>query len=90
MSWIRTFSARESEGELKAVYERMQQRPMPPPYRPPHGDAPGIIRAHSQDPTLMALVFGGMSATLAQGDTLTWPQRELINTTTSLVNQCFY
>jgi len=67
----------------------MRQRPMPKVYQPPHGGTPGIIRAHSLDPALIGIVFGGMSASLAT-DTLAWPLRELVNTATSLANQCSY
>ena len=90
MAWIRLVGRRDADSALGTVYERMAARPMPPVYRPPHGDAPGIIRAHSLDPSLIGLVFGGMSASLAAGDTLAWTQRELVNASTSRLNQCFY
>jgi hypothetical protein len=89
MAFIRTIDAREATGALAATYARMKERPMPSVYVPPHGGAPGIIRAHSLDPQLIAIVFGGMSASLAS-DTLSWPHRELINTATSFANQCSY
>ncbi len=63
---------------------------MPRVYAPPHGGAPGIVRAHSLDAKLIEIVFGGMSVSLATEETLAWPRRELVNTVTSLVNQCFY
>ena len=89
MAWIRTIDEHEATGELAMIYSRLRERPMPSVYRAPHGGAPGIVLAHSLDPTLMALTFGGMSASNAS-DTLSWPLRELINTSTSLANQCFY
>jgi hypothetical protein len=89
MAWIRTIDSPEASGDLAAVYARMRERPMPTVYRPPHGGAPGIIRAHSLDPELIGIVFGGMSASLAT-DSLAWPLRELVNTATSLANQCLY
>lgn len=89
MAWIQTYFAREATGELAAMYERMWARPMPRPYHAPHGDMAGIIRAHSLDPALMAVTFGGVGASLA-GEPLTWPQREVLNTATSRQNQCFY
>lgn len=79
----------QSTGALRAVYEKMMQRPMPPVYRPTHGDAAGIIRAHSPDPELLRRIFT-ISGTLAADTALTWPQRELVNTVTSRLNQCFY
>jgi len=78
-----------STGLLREVYEQMMSRPMPPTYVPPHGDAPGIIRAHSLDPDLMRRVFR-LSGTLNGQGPLTWPQRELVNAVTSRLNQCFY
>jgi len=89
MAWIHTIDAHEATGPLAAVYARMRERPMPKAYLPPHGGTPGIIRAHSLDPKLIELVFGGMSASLAT-DTLPWPLRELVNTATSRINQCLY
>jgi hypothetical protein len=90
MAWLPTLGRRDADPALAAMYDRMAGRPMPSVYQPAHGDAPGIIRAHSLDPALMPLVFAGMSASLAAGDTLTWPQRELVNAATSRQNQCFY
>jgi len=90
MAWIRLIGRRDADRALAAVYEKMALRPMPAVYQPPSGDAPGIIRAHSLDPSLIGLVFGGMSASLAAGDTLAWAQRELVNASTSRLNQCLY
>jgi|HubBroStandDraft_1064217.scaffolds.fasta_scaffold897732_2 hypothetical protein len=90
MAWIQIIARRDADAALAATYERMAARPMPSVYKPSHGDAPGIIRAHSLDPELMPLVFGGMSASLAAGDTLTWAERELVNASTSRLNQCLY
>jgi hypothetical protein len=89
MAFITMIPSERAEGELLEVYRAMAARPMPAPYRAPHGGAPGIIRAHSLDPTLMRLTFS-ISGTLNAAGVLTWPQRELINTVTSSVNQCFY
>lgn len=88
MAWLRTISRAEAVGPLAEAYEAMANRPMPPAYRPAHGDAPGIIRAHSLDPALMAVTFT-VSGTLA-GETLPWAQRELLASVTSHTNQCFY
>lgn len=79
----------QSTGALRAVYDRMLQRPLPPVYRPPHGGAPGIITAHSLDPELIPRVFT-TSSTLNGAGPLTWPERELVNAITSRLNQCFY
>jgi hypothetical protein len=90
MAWLNLVGFNESQGELRETYQRMRIRPMPPAYRPPHNGAPGIILAHSLDPAGIDLVFGGMSSSLANDGALSWRQRELVNTVTSLTNQCFY
>lgn len=79
----------ESTGALREIYDRMRERPMPAVYRPGHGGAPGIIQAHSLDPHLIPKVFA-TSTTLNGAGPLSWPERELINTITSRLNQCFY
>lgn len=78
-----------STGVLREIYERMLERPLPPTYRPAHGGAPGIVVAHSLDPLLIPKVFG-TSSTLNGAGPLAWPERELINATTSRLNQCLY
>ena len=78
-----------STGELRDIYDRMRERPMPPAYRPSHGGIPGIIEAHSLDPDLIAKVFGA-STTLNGAGPLSWVERELVNAMTSRLNQCLY
>lgn len=78
-----------STGALREIYDRMLARPLPPVYRPPHGGAPGIVQAHSLDPQLIPRVFG-CSSTLNGAGPLAWPERELVNTVTSRLNQCLY
>jgi hypothetical protein len=78
-----------SRGQLRDTYDRMRERPLPPVYRPSHGGAPGIITAHSLDPELIPRVFA-TSSTLNGAGPLSWPERELVNATTSRLNQCFY
>lgn len=88
MAWIRTVDKHEARGELAEVYRAMAERKMPAAYLPPHGGAPGIIRAHSLDPRLMQVAFA-TSATNHQGE-LDWAERELISAAASRANQCFY
>ena len=78
-----------STGELRELYDRMRARPLPPVYRPAHGGVAGIITAHSLDPMLIPYVFA-CSTTLNGAGPLSWPERELVNATTSRLNQCFY
>jgi hypothetical protein len=90
VAWLKLVGFNESQGDLRATYQRMRARPLPAVYRPPHGGPPGIMLAHSLDPRGIEVVFGGMSSSLASGGALNWAQRELVNTVTSLTNQCFY
>ena len=78
-----------STGELREIYDRARERPLPPVYRPKHGGVPGIIAAHSLAPRIIPLVFG-CSTTLNGSGPLTWPERELVNALTSRLNQCLY
>jgi hypothetical protein len=89
MAHLPVIGFRDATGPLREAYERMRGRPLPPVYVPKHGDSPGIIRAHSLDPALLPRVFGFSGNLNGQGP-LTWSQRELVNTVTSRLNQCFY
>jgi hypothetical protein len=90
---IRTISMAEATGDLRDTYAAMAARPMPAAYRPPHGGAPNIIRAHSLDAGWMRTTFA-ISATLhgpgPVGAGLSWRQRELLAAATSRTNQCRY
>ena len=88
MAWLGMISKAEATGVLADAYAAMDERPMPPVYRAPHGEAAGIIRAHSLDPELMRRTFG-VSGALA-GSQLPWADRELLASATSRTNQCFY
>jgi alkylhydroperoxidase family enzyme len=88
MAWLTTVPRAEAEGALADAYAAMDARPMPAVYRAPHGEAAGIIRAHSLDPELLRRTFAvsGALATTA----LPWADRELLASVTSRTNQCFY
>jgi alkylhydroperoxidase family enzyme len=88
MAWLTTISRAQASGRLAEAYAAMDARPMPPIYRAPHGDAAGIIRAHSLDPELLRRTFGVSGALSATR--LSWPDRELLASVTSRTNQCFY
>lgn len=89
MAHLRIIAPTDATGLLAETYARMASRPMPPVYRPTHGGLAGIIRAHSLDPALMPRAFG-FSSGVNQAGPLAWPQRELVATATSRLNQCFY
>jgi hypothetical protein len=89
MAWIRMIDTADAEGDLREVYAGMATRPMPSAYRPPHGGAAGIQRAHSLDPMLMRVTFA-TSGTIHQGEELAWAERELIAAVASRTAQCLY
>jgi hypothetical protein len=78
-----------STGELREIYDKMRERPLPPVYRPAHGGVAGIIVAHSLDPKLIPRVFA-CGTTVNGAGPLSWPERELVNAITSRLNQCVY
>jgi hypothetical protein len=88
MAWLATISRQEATGQLAETYAAMAARPIPDAYRPPHDDAPGIIRAHSLDPELLRRTFS-VSGSLHRS-ALDWANRELVSSVTSRTNQCFY
>lgn len=88
MAWLETIPRRTAEGKLAEIYAAMAARPIPDAYRPPHDDAPGIIRAHSLDPELMGRTFAITGA--LHGTALDWAERELVSSVTSRTNECFY
>jgi alkylhydroperoxidase family enzyme len=88
VAYLRVIGKREADGDLLDAYLAMAARPMPSVYLPAHGDAPGIIRAHSLDPELLRRAFA-VSGSLSN-DALAWHSRELVNSATSRENECFY
>lgn len=90
MSWLPTIGKVNATGTLAEIYARIPKLPLPRVYFPPDGEIPAMIRAHSVDPQLIPLVFGGVAASLFTDETLSWARREIVNTATSYANQCFY
>ena len=90
MPHLRIIDPTEATGALAELYDRMRSRPAPEIYRPAHGGIAGIIRAHSLDAALMPCAFGFSGCVNQAPGPLTWPERELIATVTSRLNQCFY
>jgi len=69
MAYLQIIGKRDADGDLLAAYQAMAARPMPSVYQPDHGDAPGIIRAHSLDPELLRRAFavsGSLSNDLSE------------------------
>jgi hypothetical protein len=89
MAWIATIDRAAATGELREVYDQLAARPIPAPYRPPHGGSPGIHRAHSLDARLLFAVFR-TTGSLHGGDGLSWSERELVAATSARTAGCFY
>jgi hypothetical protein len=89
MAWLPVIDLADADGELRDTYRALLDRPMPSAYRPPHGGAPGIHRAHSLDPGLMRVVFATSGAS-HQGEELGWAERELISASVSRISECRY
>lgn len=83
-----TISRAQATGMLADAYAAMDERPMPSVYQAPHGEVAGIIRAHSLDPELLRRTFSVSGALAICG--LPWADRELLASTASRTNQCFY
>jgi alkylhydroperoxidase family enzyme len=88
VAYLRVIGKQQADDDLLAAYAAMAARPMPSVYRPDHGDAPGIIRAHSLDPELLRRTFAVSGA--LNNDALGWQSRELVNSVTARENECFY
>ena len=88
MAWLEIISRSQATGDLAEVYAAMEAQPMPSVYQQNSSDVAGIIGAHSLDANLLTATFG-VSATLGSTG-LPWPDRELLASTTSRANQCFY
>lgn len=88
MAYLRMIGKQEADGDLLEAYLAMAARPIPSAYVPAHGDAAGIIRAHSLDAELLRRTFAVSGA--LNNDLIPWHSRELINSVTARENECFY
>jgi alkylhydroperoxidase family enzyme len=98
MTWIRTISPREADPELQAAYEDSHAG-YPPEYqiRVPaladveeEGGAAGIVASHSLIPDALRHAFSTFAALMAPDLPLTRRQQEMITTTVSALNHCYY
>jgi hypothetical protein len=82
----------DAQGELLEIYEGYAANAgsRPAVYDTPGGDAANIVRAHSLDVEGLVLAFS-LSGAIHWGPAARpWAEREMINTVTSRVNNCFY
>jgi hypothetical protein len=81
-----------AQGKLREIYEGYEKMAgsRPAVYSAPGGDVANIIRAHSLDPEGLSLAFAIGGAIHWGPMSRPWAEREMINTVTSRVNNCFY
>jgi hypothetical protein len=97
MTWIRVVRPGPDQPELAAALSA-GTRDYPPEYAPGAGDerlpesvrADSIVMAHSLIPNALQHVFAGYGALLDPSLPLTRRQHEMIATTVSALNRCFY
>jgi len=98
MTWIRTVSPAQATPELLAAYENARTG-YPPEYavRVPslavmegESGAAGIMSSHSLIPQALRHAFSTFAALMAPDLPLTRRQQEMITTTVSALNRCFY
>lgn len=89
MASLQMIDPAHATGPLAEAFDRMRSRKMNPAYQTLHGGLPGIVRAHSLDAQLMGKVFA-LSGLVNGAGPMSWPHRELVAATTSVLNQCFY
>jgi len=92
MAWIKTIGINDPElgPELGEAYQSLAQG-MPPEYHIGGGnDVAGIVKSHSLDPAVLKGIFSGGLALINGPSPLSRREREMINTTVSAANRCFY
>jgi hypothetical protein len=93
MAWIKTIGLDDPNltPELAATYQALWGA-MPPEYRPQPApaDVAEIVKTHSLDPVALERFMGGAAHLIGGPSPLTRREREMINTTVSTVNRCFY
>ena len=91
MAWIKTIGLHDPElsPELGQAYMSLAQG-SPPEYLIGGNDVAGIIKSHSLAPAVLRGIFSGGLELINGPSPLTRREREMINTTVSAVNRCFY
>lgn len=81
-AYIRMISRAEAEGELAELYDKVTY--------PAHLEPANILRIHSQNPGALAGMMQLYLSAHKGPSPLTRAQREMIATTVSTINDCFY
>jgi hypothetical protein len=93
MTWIKTISLSEASTELLRALEA--QRPLYPkeyetPVFPVDKDLAGIVASHSLIPDALYHAFSTFGVLMSPELPLSRRQHEMITTTVSVTNRCFY
>ena len=82
----------DAEGALKEFYDHMKSNSgsRPAVYSTPTGDVANIVKSHSLDPEGLRLAFTISGVIHWSSRSLPWEKREMLNTVTSVANNCFY
>jgi hypothetical protein len=98
MTWIRTIAPQAADAALRAAYEDARAG-FPPEYGvqvpslaavEDESGAAGIVASHSLIPDALRHAFSTFAALMAPDLPLTRRQQEMITTTVSALNRCFY
>jgi hypothetical protein len=98
MAWIKTIPLQEADATLLKAYEDARAD-FPPEYRDrvpslehveDETGGGGIVESHSLIPAALYHSFAAFSALMAPDLPLTRRQQEMINTTVSALNRCYY
>jgi len=97
MAWIKTVPPSEADERLRELMTK-QRELYPAEYAAPVGgtdeagrvDMPNIVASHSLIPDALFHAFSTFGALMSPDLPLTRRQQEMITTTVSVTNKCFY
>ena len=99
MTWIKTIPPAEADEKLRSALEA-QMSLYPPEYAPPvqatessderQKEGAGIVNSHSLIPEALHHAFATFGVLMSADLPLTRRQHEMITTTVSALNRCFY
>ena len=81
MAWIKMTPEREASGQLKRVYEKLEE---------PWGGVDNILKIHSLNLQSLHAHLGLYKTAMRGGSDLSLIQREMIALVVSALNQCHY
>ena len=97
MTWIKTTSADEADGQLLRNYQELRRlypaeysADLPAALRRDGGAGDSVVAAHSLIPDAMRHALAAYGVLLAPDLPLTRRQHEMIATLVSALNRCFY